>query len=230
MWSERADPTSPPAPSRTVFPRVRPSSSGEKSADSLSVFPQLLYILIPIPLPLSALLILVIDLGFELFVALTFAFDPPESADAIMRLPPRKPVNERTIRSIKTKALRRTKTQVIDPETYEPVKPTLFARALETVSAPFTRQYWSDKFEKTEGEVLVDGNLLSYSYLEAGMIELLGWYVAPVPSAVLTSCSLFGYFVVFNASGFSPSDLQRAQRAQNADPPIRTSTSARERP
>lgn len=34
------------------------------------VVPQLLYILVPIPLPLSALLILVIDLGFELFVAL----------------------------------------------------------------------------------------------------------------------------------------------------------------
>lgn len=47
----------------------------ERLADTIThsipeVVPQLLYILVPIPLPLSALLILVIDLGFELFVAL----------------------------------------------------------------------------------------------------------------------------------------------------------------
>ena len=96
----------------------------------------------------------------ELFIALTFAYDPPESADAIMRLPPRKPVNERTIRSIKTKALRRTKTQAYDPETREPLKPSFISRVVASFSAPFTRQYWADKFEPVEGEVLVDANLL----------------------------------------------------------------------
>ena len=31
--------------------------------------------------------------------------------------------------------------------------------------------WWAEKFESTDGEVLVDNNLLSYSYLEAGVIE-----------------------------------------------------------
>lgn len=43
--------------------------------------------------------------------------------------------------------------------------------------APFTREFWVDKFEGTLGETLVDSKLLSYAYLEAGMIETLAWYV-----------------------------------------------------
>jgi sodium/potassium-transporting ATPase subunit alpha len=41
------------------------------------VMPQVLYVVIPVPPPLSAILVLVIDLGFELFVALGFAWDCP---------------------------------------------------------------------------------------------------------------------------------------------------------
>ena len=48
-------------------------------------------------------------------------------------------------------------------------------------------------------ETLVDGKLLSYAYLEAGLIEMVGALVA--------------YFVVFFKNGFSPSDLRKAQQA-----------------
>jgi len=45
----------------------------------------------------------------------------------------------------------------------------------------------------------VDSKLLSYAYLEAGVIEMLGALVA--------------YFVVFFKKGFTPKDLRRAQLA-----------------
>jgi sodium/potassium-transporting ATPase subunit alpha len=39
---------------------------------------------------------------------------------------------------------------------------------------PFTKGSWEDRLEKTDSETLVDGGLLSYAYLEAGVIEMLG--------------------------------------------------------
>jgi hypothetical protein len=78
----------------------------------------------------------------------------------MMRLAPRKPVTPTTIQSIKTKALRRVKTQRIDPETNTYAKPSFLGRVWTSITAPFTRHWWSDRFEKVEGEVLVDTNLL----------------------------------------------------------------------
>src|ERR1700730_11434970 len=70
------------------------------------------------------------DLGFELFVALSFAWDPPESVETLMRLLPRKPVNDRSILSRKRKALRRTKTITRDPETLEIIPQRWWNKAL----------------------------------------------------------------------------------------------------
>jgi len=142
---------------------------------------------------------LVIDLGFELFIALSFAWDKPETIDGLMRMEPRRPVNERTILSLKRKALQRTKTLRRDPETNEVVQPSRLSKLVATVRKPFSWQYWADMMETPDGESLVDGALLSYAYLEAGLIMTLGQMV--------------GYFVVFFKSGFSPRDLQRAQKA-----------------
>lgn len=118
-----------------------------------------------------------LDLGFELFVGLSFAWDPPESKDGLMRLKPRKPVTERSILSLKKRALRRTKTLRRDSETQTLVKPSRFRQLLTKCREPFTRTWWEDRFEKTENETLVDGKLLSYSYLEAGVIEFAAWCV-----------------------------------------------------
>ncbi|KAJ7651867.1 aminophospholipid-transporting P-type ATPase [Mycena rosella] len=176
----------------------------KRSIHTPEVIPQLLYVVVPIPLPLSAILILVIDLGFELFVALSFAWDKPETIDGLMRMTPRKPVNERSILSLKRKALRRTKTLRRDPETQEFIQPSRLSVLAGRLQKPFTRAYWEDAMESADGETLVDGKLLSYAYLEAGVIEMLGALVA--------------YFVVFFKSGFSPADLQRAQKIGSLAP------------
>ncbi|KAJ6620357.1 aminophospholipid-transporting P-type ATPase [Mycena sp. CBHHK59/15] len=187
------------AEGRQIFVNLKRSIQYTLSHSTPEVIPQLLYVVVPIPLPLSAILILVIDLGFELFVALSFAWDKPETVDGLMRMTPRKPVNNKSILSIKRKALRRTKTLRRDPETQEVIPPSKLSVLAGKLRMPFSRTYWEDVMESTDGETLVDGKLLSYAYLEAGFIEMVGALVA--------------YFVVFFKSGFSPSDLRRAQQA-----------------
>ncbi|KAJ6546853.1 aminophospholipid-transporting P-type ATPase [Mycena capillaripes] len=186
------------AEGRQIFVNLKRSIQYTLSHSTPEVIPQLLYVVVPIPLPLSAILILVIDLGFELFVALSFAWDKPETIDGLMRMAPRKPVSERSILSLKRKALRRTKTLRRDPETQEILPPSKLSVMMGKLRKPFTRVYWEDALEGSDGETLVDGKLLSYAYLEAGLIEMLGALVA--------------YFVVFFKAGFSPSDLKRAQK------------------
>lgn len=136
---------------------------------------------------------LIKDLGFELFAALSFAWDLPESSETLMRLLPRKPVNDRSILSRKRKALRRTKTITRDPETLDIIPERWWKKTLRRLKKPFTRQFWEDVWEQSDDETLVDTyvpcclrspfptfstndaiysrNLLSYSYLEAGIIE-----------------------------------------------------------
>ncbi|KIK59054.1 hypothetical protein GYMLUDRAFT_170208 [Collybiopsis luxurians FD-317 M1] len=187
------------AEGRQIFVNLKRSIQYTISHSTPEVIPQLLYVIVPIPLPLPAILILVIDLGFELFVALSFAWDKPETKDGLMRMLPRKPVNERSIASLKRRALRRTKTLRRDSENQEVIPPSRISRLIEKISQPFSREYWEDLMEPSESERLVDGKLLSYSYIEAGFIEAIGEMVA--------------YFVVFWKNGFSPSDLQKAQKA-----------------
>ncbi|KAI0648406.1 aminophospholipid-transporting P-type ATPase [Trametes meyenii] len=193
------------AEGRQIFVNLKRSIQYTISHSTPEVIPQLLYVVVPIPLPLSAILILVIDLGFELFVALSFAWDKPETKDGLMRMAPRKPVNERSINSLKKRALRRTKTLRRDPETHEVIRPSRFSQLVTQAKAPFTRHFWEDTLEQSEAETLVDAKLLSYAYLEAGVIEMIGALVA--------------YFVVFFKNGFTPGDLRRAQIALNDSPP-----------
>jgi sodium/potassium-transporting ATPase subunit alpha len=111
----------------------------------------LLYISVPLPLPLSAILILVTDLGFEMFLALTYAWDVTENRNGLMKLEPRKPVTEKLIEQMKKDA--------IDG------KPGVLTN--------FFRK-WTNPIEE---EVLVDEDVLSWAYLEAGMIETVGCFV-----------------------------------------------------
>ncbi|KAI0628777.1 aminophospholipid-transporting P-type ATPase [Trametes polyzona] len=187
------------AEGRQIFVNLKRSIQYTISHSTPEVIPQLLYVVVPIPLPLSAILILVIDLGFELFVA-------PETQDGLMRMAPRKPVNDHSIHVLKKRALRRTKTLRRNTETNEIIRPSRFSQTMMRLKAPFTRQFWEDAFERSDDETLVDAKLLSYAYLEAGVIEMVGALVA--------------YFVVFFKNGFSPSDLRRAQSALSASPSV----------
>ena len=83
-------------------------------------------------------------------------------------------VNERSIMSLKKRALRRTKTLLRDPETQEVVQPSKYAVWASHLKAPFTKVFWEDTLEQSDDETLVDNKLLSYAYLEAGVIEMLG--------------------------------------------------------
>lgn len=110
-----------------------------------------------------------------------------------MRLGPRKPgkagpplgssidsptclslVSDRSINTLKRRALRRSKTLGRDAETQEAIYPSRISQFSQKLKAPFTRDFWEDKLEQSDDETLVDGKLLSYAYLEAGMIEMLG--------------------------------------------------------
>jgi len=186
---------------RQIFVNLKRSIQYTISHSTPEVIPQLLYVVVPVPLPLSAILILVIDLGFELLVALSFAWDKPETVDGLMRMSPRKPVNDRSIMFRKKRALRRSRTLARDTETQEIIRPSRLSTAFSKIKIPFTRSFWEDALDKTEDETLVDSKLLSYAYLEAGLIETFGALVA--------------YFVVFNKQGFTPKDLRRAQSAGN---------------
>ncbi|KAH9914464.1 aminophospholipid-transporting P-type ATPase [Fomitopsis serialis] len=174
------------AEGRQIFVNLKRSIQYTISHSTPEVIPQLLYVVVPIPLPLSAILIL-----------LSFAWDKPETEDGLMRMAPRKPVNERSVMSLKRKALRRTKTIRRDTETGDIIQPSRISALTSKFGTPFTREFWEDATERSEDESLVDGKLLSYSYLEAGVIEMLGALVA--------------YFVVFYKSGFTPTDLRTAQ-------------------
>lgn len=91
-----------------------------------------------------------------------------------MRMSPRKPVNNRSIHTLKKRALRRTKTLRRDPETQEIILPSRLSIWKSQVTALFSRQFWEERLERSDGETLVDGKLLSYAYLEAGIIEMVG--------------------------------------------------------
>ena len=73
----------------------------------------------------------------------------------------------------KRRALRRSKTLGHDSESQTATRlgrVTLFMRKLK---APFTRNFWLDRFEPSDDETLVDNKVLSYSYLEVGLIETI---------------------------------------------------------
>lgn len=71
------------------------------------------------------------------------------------------------------------------------------------VSQLFTKEYWVDKFENTGAELLVGGPLLSWSYLEIGLVEAVG--------------ALTAFFVVMYRRGISPRDAHIMQKG--AGPP-----------
>jgi len=98
-----------------------------------------------------------------------------------MRMPPRKPVNDRSIMSLKKRALRRMRTirtLTQDAEALKPRRPSRISMLYAKLKEPFTRIFWEDLLEQSDNETLVDSKLLSYAYLEAGIIETIGTYVA----------------------------------------------------
>ncbi|KAL7749675.1 hypothetical protein RI367_004903 [Sorochytrium milnesiophthora] len=158
---------------RLIFMNLKKSIQYVVSHIIPEVVPQLLYVVVPLPSMLNALQILVIDLGFELLAALSYAYEPPES-DSIMKLPPRKPVTNESIIHLRNKrdfdqTFRRVDVEAGDEDQERPL--TFKERMHRLQSWEYWRRY---KFGPSFGEVLVDNGVLSWAYLEAGVIETLG--------------------------------------------------------
>ncbi|KAJ2720511.1 hypothetical protein GGI07_004556 [Coemansia sp. Benny D115] len=168
---------------RLIFANLKKSIRYTLAHSTPEVIPQILYIIVPLPAMITSIMILVIDLGFEVLAALTYAWEPAESPAGLMKLPPRKPV---TVRSIAQKRAREAR----QAEAALPEGAAWLRRGVHALAAPFTRTWWQDRLESTEGEVLVDGDLLSWAYLEAGLISAVSLLVV--------------FFVVLHHHGISP--------------------------
>lgn len=57
-------------------------------------------------------------------------------------------------------------------------KPSFIRRYLTFISIPFSRNFWINFFESSEGDILVDSAAVSWAYLEAGVIECIGCLVS----------------------------------------------------
>ncbi|KAJ1948639.1 hypothetical protein EC988_005092 [Linderina pennispora] len=174
---------------RLIFANLKKSIRYTLTHSTPEIIPQILYILVPLPAILTSIMILVIDLGFEICAALSYAWEPAESRNGLMLLPPRKPVTMRSIQQLRARKARQPAAQ-IDPATGEPTKPTRLQKLGQSARKPFTKMFWKNMFEKEEGEILVDGDLLSWAYLEAGMISAI--------SLIIT------FFVILNKHDISP--------------------------
>ncbi|KAJ1663742.1 hypothetical protein IW140_004656 [Coemansia sp. RSA 1813] len=174
---------------RLIFANLKKSIRYTVSHSTPEVIPQILYIIVPLPPMLTSIMILCIDLGFEIMAALTYAWEPAESKNGLMKLPPRKPVTMRSIAQLRAYNARHPPPP-IDPETGKPAKYKWHVRLAQAIKAPFGRVWWQDRLEKKDGEILVDGDLLSWAYLEAGLISTI--------SLVLT------FFVILNKHHISP--------------------------
>lgn len=147
------------------------------------VIPFLLYVIVPIPLTLTAIQILFIDLGFEMFASLSYAWEPSECPELLMQLQPRQPVTEESIEKKRRLALQKQKNGMLPPpppdvdseEYFDEFKvPGRFRRYYYEIQCMFYSQYWIDLFYNYNGEVLVDAEVLIWSFVEAGLIECSG--------------------------------------------------------
>ncbi|KAJ3333453.1 hypothetical protein HDU76_007874 [Blyttiomyces sp. JEL0837] len=166
---------------RLIFVNLKKSIQYAVTHIIPEVVPYLLFVVVPIPLALTAIQILVIDLGFELFAALSFAWEPPETSEGLMKMAPRKPVTEESIQKIRRNFLHKQQAGLLPPEPDEELEseeewkvPSRWRRYMHELKMMGYKQYWVDLFFNQEGEVLVDSEVLSWSYLEAGGIECFG--------------------------------------------------------
>ncbi|TPX60133.1 hypothetical protein PhCBS80983_g01998 [Powellomyces hirtus] len=163
---------------RLIFQNLKKSIQYTITHTIPQVLANILYIIVPLPLPMGSMLILVTDLGFELPIALSYAWDPPESKTGLMKLSPRKPVTPASVERLKRKQLEaEANGPPVDIESGTAGSKTIGGRIsglVRGVASVFTARFWRDKLERTEEEVLVDRQVLSWAYLEAGVITTLG--------------------------------------------------------
>ncbi|KAI9006084.1 hypothetical protein BC832DRAFT_611001 [Gaertneriomyces semiglobifer] len=177
---------------RLIFQNLKKSVQYTVSHTMPQVWANLLYIIVPLPLPLGAMLILVTDLGFDFIHALTYAWDPPENRAGLMKLTPRKPVTQHSIQQRQRHREEDAMDGLIDPETGER-KPQTFVHKM---AQPFRKRFWKRMLESREEDVLVGKATLSWAYLEAGTLITFG-------------CLLTYFLAIWYYARVTPRDLQR---------------------
>lgn len=151
------------AEGRLIFVNLKKSIQYVVTHIIPEVLPFVLNVVVPLPLFLGTLQILVIDLGFELSSALSFAWEKPESIQGLMNIPPRKPVTEETTRNFKKRAKKVEDALVsteVDPESGMPKAPSTSQVYRHKFSRFFTLDHWKLMFERPDGEVLVVSALI----------------------------------------------------------------------
>ncbi|KAJ1558930.1 hypothetical protein HK405_012712, partial [Cladochytrium tenue] len=175
---------------RLIFQNLKKSVQYTISHTMPEVWANLFYIVVPLPLPLQAVQILLVDLGFELFMALSYAYDPSENKTGLMKLAPRKPVNEKSIDRLRLrKTLDREEHLARSGKSSEEAAEEeeegdekkgfvpAMRRTARNIRRLFTKRFWRESFEKTDDETLVDSDVLSWAYLEIGTLETIGCFV-----------------------------------------------------
>jgi sodium/potassium-transporting ATPase subunit alpha len=74
---------------RLIFQNLKKSVQYTITHTMPEVMANLLYVVVPLPLPLSAILIIFVDLGFEMGIALSYAWEVPESKTGLMKVLPK---------------------------------------------------------------------------------------------------------------------------------------------
>ncbi|KAJ3098907.1 hypothetical protein HDU96_010895 [Phlyctochytrium bullatum] len=192
---------------RLIFYNLKKSIQYVLTHITPEVIPFFLNVLVPLPIMISSLQILAVDLGFELFAALSFAWEVAESHSSLMKVPPRRPVNPDTIALLKQRVAEEEAEQAAAGMVSG--EHNLVAKLSYTVRSLFSPTAWKRALRKPVGEILVDSNVLSYAYLEAGIIEFIG------------SAAAFFLACYFNADAdgkawrVSPWDLYQMQSGTN---------------
>ena len=75
---------------------------------------------------------------------------------------PRKPVIPASIERLRRDALDRA-SSITDPEAGQTATPSKISSFLSLLKKPFTVRWWSKLLKSTEGDVLVDGTILSWA-------------------------------------------------------------------
>ena len=82
---------------RLIFDNLKKSIAYTLTSNVPELFPYLAFVIFGIPLPLTTILILCIDLGTDIFPAISFAYERPELD--IMKRKPRNPQNDKLVNS-----------------------------------------------------------------------------------------------------------------------------------
>ncbi|KAJ1564883.1 hypothetical protein HK096_005722 [Nowakowskiella sp. JEL0078] len=167
------------------------------------VVPYLLFAICDVPVAISAIQILVVDLGFELFASLSYAFEPAETT-GLMKVPPRNPVTPESIADLRVRMLEDIKYGLCrDPKDVKDEDSDFVVPLSAKIASFFNPVYWKRAFQKKHGEFLVDTNLLIWVYIEGGCLETIG-------------CFLAFFIVLFNDFGITPYDSIQIQRSPSA--------------